>query len=108
MNPPMRHGQKSAKKWALFLTNLLDNAKPQRILSAMRTNYTLWRAQNGWLLVPEGNSDKAISAKDVAECVVFKTLDEFAKFSPKRVRKSRATPKNKQVTTKEPEHANIT
>lgn len=74
----------------------------------MRTNYTLWRAQNGWLLVPEGNSDKAISAKDVAECVVFKTLDEFAKFSPKRVRKSRATPKTKPVTTKEPEHANIT
>jgi hypothetical protein len=52
----------------------------------MRTNYTLWRAQNGWLLVPEGNSDKAISAKDVAECVVFKTLDEFAKYQPKRVR----------------------
>jgi hypothetical protein len=76
----------------------------------MRTNYTLWRAQNGWLLVPEGNSDKAISAKDVAECVIFKTLDEFAKFTPKRTRNraSRATPKIKPVTTKEPEHANIT
>lgn len=81
----------------------------------MRTNFTLWRASNGWLLVPEGNSDKAISAKDVAECVVFKTLDEFAKYTPKRVRNraSRATPKNKpkdavtDILTKgrEPQHA---
>jgi hypothetical protein len=71
----------------------------------MRTNYTLWRAQNGWLLVPEGNSDKAISAKDVAECVVFKTLDEFAKYQPKRVRNRKVT--KPKPTTKEPEHANL-
>jgi hypothetical protein len=68
----------------------------------MRTNYTLWRAQNGWLLVPEGNSDKAISAKDVSECVVFKTLDEFAKFTPKRVRNRKATKHKPTPVTSDP------
>jgi hypothetical protein len=62
----------------------------------MRTNYTLWRASNGWLLVPEGNSDKAISANDVRECVIFKSLKEFADWKPARVRRKR---NNKPTTT---------
>jgi hypothetical protein len=68
----------------------------------MRTKYTLWKASNGWLLVPEGNSDSAISASDVKESVVFKSLKEFAEYKPKRERKRRVT-----KPTKEPEHANI-
>jgi hypothetical protein len=70
----------------------------------MRTKYTLWRASNGWLLVPE-STDGTLDASKVSECVIFKTLDEFAKFTPKRVRTRRVT--KAKPTTKEPEHANI-
>lgn len=68
----------------------------------MRTKYTLWKASNGWLLVPEGNSNTAISANDVQHCVIFKTLKEFADFKPKRERKSRAGRKPVAGVTAEP------
>lgn len=71
----------------------------------MRANYTLWRASNGWLLVPEGTGT-AVNAKDVSECVVFKSLDEFAKFTPKRVRNRKTTKATvKGFPEPEPQHA---
>lgn len=72
----------------------------------MRTKYTLWKASNGWLLVPEGTHDAGIKATDAPNIVVFKSLEEFAKYSPKRVRNRKKVTQPKP-TTKEPEHANL-
>jgi hypothetical protein len=77
----------------------------------MRTKYTLWKANNGWILVPEDAAPQGISHVEAEKCVVFKTLKEFADFKPKRERKRRT---NKQVradlglTQPKEEHANIT
>jgi|SoimicMinimDraft_17_1059745.scaffolds.fasta_scaffold106905_2 hypothetical protein len=65
----------------------------------MRIKHTLWRVKNGWLLVPEGDNG-IIKSECADEIMVFKTLKEFAEFTPKRVR-------NRKATKKEPEHANI-
>ena len=51
----------------------------------MRTKYQLWKVSNGWLLVPEGR-DGQIAATDAPQCVVFRTLREFADYKPKRER----------------------
>jgi len=55
----------------------------------MRVKHTLWRVSNGWLLVPEDQTGSGISAAEAPQCAVFKSLDEFAKFTPKRERKKR-------------------
>lgn len=50
------------------------------------------------MLVPEG-ATSTITANDAPGITVFRTLDEFAKHKPKRVRKPRKT--------KEVNHANL-
>jgi len=67
----------------------------------MRTKYQLWKVSNGWLLVPEGR-DGQIVAADAPQCVVFRTLKEFADYKPKRERKSRAAVKT--PSPEEPQH----
>lgn len=54
----------------------------------MRVTHNLWKVQNGWILVPEG-CDSILSPSDAAQALVFKDLQEFSKWTPKRVRRKR-------------------
>lgn len=55
----------------------------------MRVTHNLWKVSNGWILVPEG-CDTTLSTLMAPQAVVFTSLSDFAKWKPKRVRKSRA------------------
>jgi hypothetical protein len=59
----------------------------------MRIKHQLWKVSNGWLLLPENvdGSHIVLDSSDAPRCVVFKSLEEFAKYTPKRERKSRKT-----------------
>lgn len=57
----------------------------------MRIKHTLWRVNNGWLLVPE-EKDGYLSSDNAPDCYIFKTLKEFSDFKPKRVRRKKAKP----------------
>jgi hypothetical protein len=57
--------------------------------------------KNGWLLVPEGQVT-SINATVAGECVIFKTLEEFAKSYPQRERRRRT---KKSTTPKETSNA---
>jgi hypothetical protein len=64
----------------------------------MRTKHTLWKVNNGYLLVPE-DCDTHVQSKEASGCHVFKTLKEFADWKPKRDRR-RKTP----TASSEPQH----
>lgn len=53
----------------------------------MRIEHTLWKVNNGWLLVPENTH--YLKADEGQQCYIFKTLKEFAEWKPKRQRKPR-------------------
>jgi hypothetical protein len=63
----------------------------------MRVTHHLWKVSNGWLLVPEGFPN-SITPNEAPQAAVFKSLEEFAKYKPKRVRKPR---KHKTTPTTE-------
>jgi len=67
-----------------------------------RIKHTLWRVNNGWLLIPEDDNG-LVDHKDAGRCFVFKTLKEFSDWKPKRERKPRT--KNITLTPKETTHA---
>lgn len=68
----------------------------------MRTKHQLWRVSNGWLLLPEEHDHGVtLSSADAMKCTIFKDLDEFAKYTPKRERKRSRKPLTKAT---EPQH----
>jgi hypothetical protein len=61
--------------------------------------HILWKVSNGYLRVPE-NCTSVVTPQDADQCTVFKTLDEFAKWQPKRKRNRKQKPqKPSQVAT---------
>ena len=78
----------------------------------MRTEHTLWRVSNGWLLVPEKNGT-VLNVADATKCVVFKNLKDFADQYPKRewprrTKKPNLTKKAHEATTTTTENSTNT
>jgi len=47
--------------------------------------HILWKVSNGYLRVPD-EAQSVLTADQADKCSIFKTLEEFAKWKPKRTR----------------------